>query len=98
MGRNETLLRGLEPGVSRILEVGPSFIPVAPKRDGWLTTIVDHTDRPGLLAKYHMLPSDALSRVEEVDRVWTTGPLEMVLQDQLGTFDAIIASHVIEHI
>jgi 2-polyprenyl-3-methyl-5-hydroxy-6-metoxy-1,4-benzoquinol methylase len=45
-----------------------------------------------------MLPSDALSRVQEVDRVWTAGPLEMVLQDQLGTFDAIIASHVIEHI
>jgi SAM-dependent methyltransferase len=98
MSRNETLLRGLEPGVSRILEVGPSFNPVAPRRDGWLTTIVDHTDRQGLLAKYHMLPSDDLSRVEEVDRVWTTGPLEMVLQDQLGTFDAIIASHVIEHI
>jgi hypothetical protein len=51
MSRNETLLRGLEPGVSRILEVGPSFNPVAPRRDGWLTTIVDHTDRSGLLAK-----------------------------------------------
>jgi hypothetical protein len=98
MARNETLLKGLEPGVSRILEVGPSFSPVAPKHDGWLTTIVDHTDRPGLLAKYHMLPSDALSRVEEVDRLWTNGPLDMVLQDQLGAFDAIIASHVIEHI
>ena len=47
MARNETLLRGLEPGVSKILEVGPSFSPVAPKRDGWLTTIVDHTERPG---------------------------------------------------
>jgi Methyltransferase domain len=98
MGRNETLLRGLEPGVSRILEIGPSFNPVAPKRDGWLTTIVDHTDRRGLLAKYGALPSDVLSRVEEVDRVWTAGPLEMLLQDQLGAFDAIIASHVIEHI
>jgi SAM-dependent methyltransferase len=98
MDRNETLLTGLEPGVSRILEVGPSFSPVAPKRDGWLTTVVDHTDRPSLFAKYGALSNLELSRIEEVDRIWAAGPLEMLLQDKLGTFDAIIASHVIEHI
>jgi hypothetical protein len=98
MSRNEMLLRGLEPGVSRILEIGPSFNPVAPKRDGWLTTIVDHIDRPGLVAKYAALPSLELSKIEEVDRVWVAGPLGTLLPDQLGTFDAIVASHVIEHI
>jgi SAM-dependent methyltransferase len=33
-----------------------------------------------------------------VDRVWKGEPLETLLHDKLDTFDAIIASHVIEHL
>jgi hypothetical protein len=40
-----------------------------------------------------------VNRIEEVDFVWTGGPLaDAVPKDLHGTFDALIASHVIEHI
>ena len=98
MGRNETILTGLDPATARILEIGPSYGPIAPKRGGWRTTVVDHTDRSGLMEKYSRLNVD-VSAIEEVDRIWDGRPLDVVVpSEDHGSYDAIIASHVLEHI
>jgi SAM-dependent methyltransferase len=98
LDRNAAILGGLDRASARILEIGPSYGPIAPKRAGWRTTVVDHTDRAGLVAKYTPLNVD-VSAIEEVDRIWDGRPLEMVIPpEDHATYDALIASHVIEHI
>jgi len=90
------LLAGI-PQSARIVEVGASFRPLAPKRDGWNTSVVDHDTRAGLIAKY-AAATVAPEAIEEVDVLWREGPLHNVFpSDSLGTFDALLASHVLEH-
>ncbi|MCO6418419.1 class I SAM-dependent methyltransferase [Siccirubricoccus sp. KC 17139] len=96
--RNAALLRGLSPA-DRIIEIGPSFGPIAAKRDGWNTTVVDHASREALVAKYAAAPNVDTARIEAVDRIWTQGPLDALFPAaEHGRFAALIASHVIEHI
>jgi len=84
---------------AKILEVGSSFSPTTPKSEGWQSFIVDHTTKEGLIEKYKHNPSVNISNIETVDFVWQEGYLhESLPKSQLGTFDACIASHVIEHI
>jgi len=84
---------------AKILEVGPSFNPIAPKSEGWQSFIVDHTTKEGLIEKYKLDPAVNVSKIEPVDFVWQQGCLhESIPKSLLGTFDACIASHVIEHI
>ena len=83
---------------ARIIEIGPSYCPIAPKAEGWNTATVDHTSREELVKKYTGAPHVDVGKIEEVDFVWTDGPLLDAVPYQLhGTFDALIASHVIEH-
>jgi SAM-dependent methyltransferase len=90
------LLEPVRPS-ARIIEIGPSHNPIAPKSKGWNTIVVDHATRAELIVKYTPHGID-LSKIEEVDYVWTGGPLINAIPPHLhGTFDAIIASHVIEH-
>ena len=99
MQRVDKILAEISPRM-RLLEIGPSYAPVAPKRDGWNTCVVDHAPRSALLEKYrpHAAAMD-LSRIEEVDVVWTAGPLhEAVWAGGHGQFGGCIASHVIEHL
>ena len=97
MDRTQRLLRSLTKD-ARLVEVGPSFNPLAPKRDGWNTFVIDHASRDDLVAKYKAHEGVDTTRIEEVDFVWQGGSLaDAVPADQHGTFDAFIASHVIEH-
>jgi SAM-dependent methyltransferase len=87
----------------RILEVGPGYHPSAPKREGWNSFSIDHATREGLMDKYSSGKFSSagvpVHMIEEVDFVWTDGPLEAAVPQELwGTFDACIASHLIEHI
>jgi SAM-dependent methyltransferase len=83
---------------AHIIEVGPSYNPIAPKAGGWNTKTLDHTTRENLIAHYRGQPGVDVNRIEEVDFVWTGGPLTDAVPAALhGTFDAFIASHVIEH-
>ncbi len=83
---------------ARIIEVGPSFNPIAPRSDGWRTTIVDHDDRAGLIKKYATADVDP-SRIEDVDIIWQGGRLEdQFPKSDHGAYDALIASHVVEHL
>jgi SAM-dependent methyltransferase len=94
--RRDLLLAGLSRS-ARIVEVGASFRPLAPKRAGWNTCVVDHDTRAGLVAKYAgaaITPDD----IEEVDVLWQQGALHDAFPvERHGTFDALVASHVLEH-
>jgi SAM-dependent methyltransferase len=83
---------------SKIIEIGPSYNPIAPKADGWNTKTLDHTTREGLMSHYRGQPGVNVNRIEDVDFIWTGGYLTDAVPKALhGTFDAFIASHVIEH-
>jgi SAM-dependent methyltransferase len=95
--RAEVLLAPVPPG-SRIIEIGPSFSPIAPKSAGWNTVSIDHLTRDGLIAKYCGQPGVDVNRIEPVDFLWVSGPLsDAIPQTEHGCFDAFVASHVIEH-
>ena len=97
MDRQEKLLARIEKSM-KILEIGPSFGPIVPKSEGWNAWSVDHSDQEGLRAKYHSDPTVDVSRIGPVDFVWDSGDLDVdVPAEHHGTFDACIASHVIEH-
>jgi len=83
----------------RILELGPSHNPIAPKADGWNTRTVDHLSREALVEKYAGHLNVDTKRIEEVDYIWNDGRLSDAVPPALhGSFDALIASHVIEHL
>jgi len=108
---NSTSLPSTPPATSRaeillsrvprdacIIEIGPSYNPIAPKAAGWNAKTLDHTTRERLITKYQGQPGVDVRRIEEVDFIWTGGPLSDAVPTSLhGTFDAFIASHVIEH-
>jgi hypothetical protein len=95
--RAEILLAPV-PRSALIIEIGPSYNPIAPKAEGWNTKTLDHTNREGLIAHYRGEPGVDVDRIEEVDFIWSGGPLSEALPTALhGTFDAFVASHVIEH-
>ena len=77
-----------------VFEIGPSHNPLAPKRLGYNTTIVDHADQAALKEKYADAGVD-LDRIEPVDVVWSGQPVEELVQGR--RFDWVIASHVAEH-
>jgi glycosyltransferase involved in cell wall biosynthesis len=96
--RARILLAGV-PRTAKILEVGPSYSPIAPRADGWNTTIVDHATRDELAEKYRGQPDVWVDRIEDVDYIWSAGSLADAVPAALhGTFDVLIASHVIEHV
>jgi SAM-dependent methyltransferase len=83
---------------SRILEIGPSYNPAAPKAAGWQTYVVDHASQAELRTKYadHNVPCD---KIEPVDFIWTEGVIHDAVPTELHRrFDACIASQVIEHV
>jgi SAM-dependent methyltransferase len=82
----------------RLIEIGASHSPLVPKSAGWNTVVVDHASREGLIAKYGYT-AEQQTVVEPVDLVWTQGALhDAFAHHQHGSFDAIVASHVLEHL
>jgi SAM-dependent methyltransferase len=83
----------------KILEIGPSYSPVLTRADGWDIYSLDHSDAEALRSKYADHPNVDVARIQDVDFVWQNGSLETPIpSDQLGTFDACIGSHMIEHV
>jgi SAM-dependent methyltransferase len=81
-----------------ILEIGPSHAPIADKKSGWNTSIIDHASREELIEKYKDDKTVDTRFIEEVDFVWRGEKLdELIPREKHGRFDVIIASHVIEH-
>ncbi len=97
MDRKATLLETSDRS-SRIIEIGPSHAPIAPKAAGWNTTVVDYTSREELRRKFAQT-GDGVEAIEEVDVIWNGGALDAAVPAALhGSFDTLIASHVLEHI
>jgi glycosyltransferase involved in cell wall biosynthesis/SAM-dependent methyltransferase len=95
--RAKMLMSGVSK-TSRVVEIGASYSPIAPKSEGWQTWTVDHATRNDLVAKYTGVDDVWVERIEEVDVVWREGPLvEAFPKTARGTFDVFLASHVIEH-
>ncbi|MFZ4408017.1 MAG: methyltransferase domain-containing protein [Paracraurococcus sp.] len=95
--RNARLLEGVAPDAP-LLEIGPSFNPVAAKSAGWQVTIVDHASQAELVAKYAGGAVDT-GLIEPVDVVWAGGPLHAAVPAELhGRYAALIACHVVEHL
>lgn len=96
--RPADLLQGVNRD-SKILELGPSVSPMAPRSAGWDVTVIDHATQEELIEKYRADPNVTIANIEKVDYVWSNGPLHhAVPADRLGSFDVLIASHVIEHL
>jgi SAM-dependent methyltransferase len=97
LGRSEKILTHLNQDM-KVLEIGPSYGPVVQRSEGWNVFSLDHLDAEGLRKKYAYDPNVDPAMISEVDFIWETGPLDSALPDNhRGTFDAVIASHVIEH-
>jgi predicted SAM-dependent methyltransferase len=77
------------------LEIGPSHSPIAAKCEGFNVQILDHASANDLREKYEGHGVD-LTRIEEVDFIWSGEPLTELI-GQTECYDWIIASHVIEH-
>jgi SAM-dependent methyltransferase len=96
--RTAALLNGVDRR-SRILELGASVAPIAPRSAGWDCTVVDHATQEELVAKYETDPNVNAAAIEKVDFVWQNGSLdEAIPPELLRSFDVLIASHVIEHL
>jgi glycosyltransferase involved in cell wall biosynthesis len=94
----EELIRSHFDRSMRLIEIGPSYNPVAPKADGWRTTTIDHASQSELLEKYAAIGVATTDRIEPVDYVWLDGPLTALIPQTLhGQFDGLVASHVGEH-
>jgi predicted SAM-dependent methyltransferase len=97
MSRTESLMHGVSK-TEKLVEIGPSLNPLAPKADGWNSFSIDHADQAGLRAKYKHDPSVDPLKIEHVDYVWQQGSLsDAVPAGHLQSFDVFLASHVIEH-
>lgn len=93
----EAKIRGPLTKRHRIIEIGPSHAPIAPKAEGWNTTVVDHASRDELVEKYRN-ETALMNRVEEVDHIWRSASLASAIPiEDHGRFDGLIASHVGEH-
>jgi predicted SAM-dependent methyltransferase len=97
MDRKDVLRQGVDKN-ERMLEIGASFNPVFAKRDGWPVKILDNEDRDGLIERYKNNPLVDVSVIEDVDYVCRDGAfLDAVPMSDHGSFDALLASHVVEH-
>lgn len=93
--RAEKVLRHIDQDGHGI-EIGPSFDPIAPKKEGYQVHTIDYMSREQLIAKYKDHPHVNVENIEEVDFVWHGEPYSE-LTGQSKYYDWIIAAHVIEH-
>lgn len=97
MDRVQKLLFRIDRSM-KVLEIGPSYNPIAPKSQGWNSWSVDHANQEELKEKYRSDASVDVSRIEAVDFMWHSGDLySAVPAEHHNTFSACVASHVIEH-
>ena len=93
--RHTVLRRGITAGVSTALEIGPLDRPVLPRPD-YDVLYADWAPTSVLRKKYADDPN--VYEIVDVDIVWNgTDELSSVVPNGM-TFDAVIASHVVEHV
>lgn len=95
MNRRDALLKGLQVGSMRGLEIGPLTAAVVRKSEGSVE-YVDHLDTEALRQKYADADGIDASLIPAIDHVLEDGKLPKRLIG--GNYDYIIASHVFEHL
>lgn len=83
------------------LEIGPSFMPTFPKREGWRTLVLDHATKQQLQEEFASDPSadqQGVRAMEDVDIVLAGGRGLTAAVAGRGPFDHVVACHVIEHV
>ncbi len=97
MNRIDILMTGISK-TDKLIEIGPSINPLAPKAYGWNSMSIDHADQATLRDKYRYDSTINLEKIEQVNFVWKQGSLcDAVPIEYHNTFDIFLASHVIEH-
>src|SRR5260221_13919648 len=77
------------------LEIGPSYAPIAPKKQGFRVHVLDYCDQNALIEKCRPAGLN-VDNIEGVDFIWDGRPYADLV-GQRNVYDWIIASHVIEH-
>lgn len=81
------------------LEIGASFNPIAPKKEGFCVETMDYMTREDLIEKYRSqrtTPTEHIEElIEEVDYVWNGEKYSDLVGKE---YDYIISSHLLEHI
>lgn len=77
------------------VEIGPSYGPLAPKREGYRVHVIDHLNREQLIEKYRA-HGISVEKIEEVDFVWHGEPYAQ-LTGHTKHYQWIIGSHLVEH-
>lgn len=96
MKKKQIILRHIDKKGCGV-EIGPSYHPVAPKKEGYRVHTIDHLSRSGLIEKYRGHDVD-VSRIEDVDFIWQSGQSYSDLTGKSKYYDWVIAAHVIEHV
>jgi 2-polyprenyl-3-methyl-5-hydroxy-6-metoxy-1,4-benzoquinol methylase len=78
------------------LEIGPSYNPFFPKRDGYNVKTLDHASGETLRQKYGCDPAVEVSKIEDVDFVWNGQQYAELIGEE--KFDWVFAAHLIEHV
>ena len=76
------------------IEIGASYNPILPKKEGYNVRIVDHCATSELVEKYSAMNVDT-SSIEPVDYVFNGSLSNVPMQ---GKLDYIVASNVVEHV
>ncbi len=101
MTRLDTLRKPMLPS-SHGIEIGPWRNPLAPKRDGFRTLVVDILDTEGLREKARLrnIPEAQVAGIEEVDIVGDASRLLELVRGKgvVEQFDWIVSSHNFEHL
>jgi len=100
--RREALISGLDQKSNKGLEIAPWFSPIAPKRDGWNTLVLERMDTESFreYTKAHSNPeiSSKAHLIEDVDVVWESGTLvNLFNENEISGLDYILSSHTLEH-
>jgi len=101
MNRRDPLRKLMLPG-SRGIEIGPWRNPVAPKRDGFQTLVIDilGTEELREKARGMNVPETQVAGIEEVDIVGDASLLQDLVRGKgvMDRFDWIVSSHNFEHL
>jgi SAM-dependent methyltransferase len=97
--RQDELRKWLPKKNASILEIGPFFNPIFPKKEGFNTTTIDVFTKEKLIeiGKNEVkLDDNTLKAIEEVDLIWK-GSLSESVSSINSKFDLICSSHNFEH-
>jgi hypothetical protein len=82
---------------SKILEIGGSYNPIAPRPQGHNTFTLDFANKE-YLVRHFFEQGVSAEKIEHVDFVCSDGDFETAVgAEHRGTFDVALSSHNIEH-